>query len=84
MAANDDQASDDRDFVPPQEGPAQFAARAKTSPGNVWFTIGQGWAFDDGGETRFSVRLTMIPTGWNGELVLVPIPKSRYANDSAN
>ena len=84
MAQNEKQVSDDRDFVPEQGGPAQFAARAKTSPGNVWFTIGQGWAFDAAGETRVSVRLTMIPTGWNGELVLVPIPKSDYPNDPAN
>jgi hypothetical protein len=78
MSQNDNQASDDRDFVPQQKGPAQFAARARTSPGNVWFTIGQGWAFDADGETRFSVRLTMIPTGWDGDLVLVPIPKPDY------
>jgi hypothetical protein len=84
MTQNDEQAPDDRDFVPEHEGPAQFAARAKTSPGNVWFTIGQGWAFDAGGQTRLSVRLTMIPTGWNGELVLAPIPKLDNANDPAD
>ncbi len=84
MAENDDQVPDDRDFVPQHNGPAQFAARAKTSPGNVWFTIGQGWALDAGGQTGFSVRLTMIPTGWNGDLVLVPISKPDYTNNPAN
>lgn len=84
MAQNDDQASDDRDFAPPNDGPAQFAARAKTCPGNVWFTIGQGWAFEARGQSGFSVRLTMIPTGWNGELVLVPIPKPDYTTDPAD
>ena len=63
------------DRVPVVSGPAQFAARAKTRPdSNVWFTIGQGWAFEENGERGYAVRLTMIPTNWDGELLLLPIP----------
>jgi hypothetical protein len=57
-------------------GRAQFAARARTQPGGeVWFTVGQGWAFEENGQTGYSVRLTMTPTNWDGELVLLPIPE---------
>ena len=66
--------------VPPPavSGPAQFAARARTVPGgSVWFTIGQGWAFDEDGERGYTVRLAMTPTNWDGELLLVPIPERR-------
>lgn len=84
MTQDDDQFPDDRVFTPPRHGPAQYAARARTSPGNVWFTIGQGWAFDAHGQSGVSVRLTMIPTGWDGELVLVPIPKADDTTDAAN
>jgi hypothetical protein len=57
-------------------GPAQFAARAKSRPeDDVWFTVGQGWAYeDDDGTTGVKVTLTMVPTKWDGELLLVPIP----------
>ena len=65
-----------RDPPPPVSGPAEFAARARTRPdGDVWFTIGQGWAFEEGGQRGYTVRLTMTPTNWDGELLLVPIPK---------
>jgi hypothetical protein len=82
MTPSDDGAPDDRHFDPPHHGPAQFAARAKTSPGNVWFTIGQAWAFESHGESGYAVRLTMIPTGWDGELVLVPIPAAGDAGSA--
>lgn len=66
--------------VPGVYGDAQFAARARTKPeGDVWFTIGQAWAFKENEETGYVVRLTMVPTSWDGELLLVPIPKRRDA-----
>jgi hypothetical protein len=66
----------DSDSGPVVSGPAQYAARARTKPGgNVWFTIGQAWAFEENQETGYAVRLTMIPTSWDGELLLMPIPK---------
>jgi hypothetical protein len=57
-------------------GPAQFAARAKRGrEDDVWFTIGQGWAYQgEDGTTGYKVTLTMVPTTWDGELLLVPIP----------
>ena len=76
MATQDSGASDDRAYVAPVKGPAQFAARVKTSPGNVWFTAGQGWEFEADGQIHYSIRLTMFPTNWDGELLLVPIPDS--------
>jgi hypothetical protein len=74
MADQENGARDDRDFMAPADGPAQFAARVRTLPGNVWFTAGQGWAFEADGQTNYSIRLTMVPTQWDGELLLVPIP----------
>jgi hypothetical protein len=67
-----------RDPPPAVSGPAEFAARARTRPdGDVWFTIGQGWAFEEDGQRGYTVRLTMTPTNWDGELLLVPIPRER-------
>lgn len=57
-------------------GPAQYAARARTRRGgDVWFTIGQGWAFERDGRTGYTVRLAMTPTDWDGELILMAIPE---------
>ena len=83
MTHEDDDAPDDRGFRAPVQGPAQFAVRAKTPPGDVWFTIGQAWAFEVNGETQYSVRLSMTPTNWNGEMLLVPIPKSADGSPSS-
>lgn len=67
-------AQSDRNPPPRVSGKAQFAARARTTPdGDVWFTVGQGWAFEENGERGYAVRLTMTPTNWDGELLLVPI-----------
>lgn len=66
-------------------GPAQFAARARTAPDeDVWFTIGQGWALDDGGSSGYTVVLTMTPTNWDGTLLLVPIPDGESTADPAD
>jgi hypothetical protein len=57
-------------------GKAQFAARARTAPDSeIWFTIGQAWTYHEDGESGYAVRLTMTPTRWDGELLLVPIPE---------
>lgn len=70
-------------FPPPTQGPAQFAARAKTAPDeDVWFTIGQGWALE-GGVPGYMVVLTMTPTNWDGTLLLVPIPEGESESGSA-
>ena len=52
--------------APEVHGPPGFAARARTAKG-VWFTVGQGWAFDEDGVTGYVVRLAMTPTAWDGE-----------------
>jgi hypothetical protein len=64
-----------RDPPPSVSGRAGYAARARTAPdGDVWFTIGQAWAFDERGQRGYRIRLAMTPTNWDGELLLVPIP----------
>jgi hypothetical protein len=64
--------------APTVSGDAQYAARARTKPdGDVWFTIGQAWVFEENEEVGYMVRLTMVPTSWDGELLLLPIPKRR-------
>jgi hypothetical protein len=64
--------------APAVSGDAQYAARARTKPGgDVWFTIGQAWAFEENEEIGYMVRLTMVPTSWDGELLLVPIATRR-------
>jgi hypothetical protein len=69
-------AQSDPVFPPPASGPPEFAARATTTPGgDVWFTIGQAWSFEENGETAYTVRLTMVPTEWDGQLVLMKIRK---------
>lgn len=67
------------DTDPPSvSGPPQFAARARTKPGGkVWFTIGQAWEFEENGKRGYTVRLTMTPTNWDGEFLLMPIPNTR-------
>jgi hypothetical protein len=64
---------------PPQiSGPPQFAARAKTRPDrdDSWFTIGQAWTFSERGKDCFRVSLTFLPTNWDGEMLLMPIPET--------
>lgn len=64
-----------RDPAPAVSGSAEFAARARTGPDeDVWFTIGQGWSFEENGQRGYRVRLAMTPTRWDGELLLLPIP----------
>lgn len=73
------------DFPPQARGRAQFAARARTAPNeDVWFTIGQGWAFEEDGSSGYTVVLTMTPTNWDGTLILVPIPEGDSETDSAD
>ena len=65
----------DRTSPPAIDGPPQFAARAKTAPGDDrWFTIGQAWEFDDYGQQAFQVQIKMFPPAWNGEMLLVRLP----------
>jgi len=45
--------------------------------GKVWFTIGQAWEFEENGQRGYTVRLTMTPTKWDGEFLLMPIPSER-------
>jgi hypothetical protein len=71
-------AQSDRATAPRVSGPPQLAARARTTPGGeVWFTVGQAWTVEADGEQGYAVRLTMIPTNWDGELLLVPIQEQR-------
>jgi len=67
---------DEKSAPPPVTGKATYAARARTHPkGDVWFTIGQAWEFDEDGRSGLTVRLAMTPTNWDGELHLLPIPE---------
>jgi hypothetical protein len=63
-----------RGFRPAVSGQPQFAVRVRSDPtGETWFTAGQAWAFDAGDGTAYRVHLTMTPTNWDGDLLLMPI-----------
>ena len=50
-----------------------LVARCKQSPdSDFWITIGAAWTAKIGDGTGYSVRLHMIPTNWNGDLLLMP------------
>jgi hypothetical protein len=54
-----------------------FAARAKQSrDSDYWITIGHAWIYEhEYGEPGYEVRLHTIPTSWDGNFLLMPIPK---------
>lgn len=53
-------------------------ARAKV--GTAWVTIGAGWPLRSG-EEGFSLKLTTLPLGWDGRLVLLPPLESGEVKD---
>lgn len=46
-----------------------YIARAKV--GNGWVSIGAAWNLRSG-DDGFSLKLTTLPLGWDGRLVLLP------------
>lgn len=59
------------------KGPPAFAARAKQSrDSDYWITIGHAWIYEsEHDEPGYEVRLHTIPTSWDGNFLLMPIPK---------